>query len=116
MVVLVNGGTASAAEIVAAALQGNDRADLSAKTTYGKGTIQEWKPLPGAGGYRLSVRKWLAPDQTWIHGKGLTPDVVVDVPAENPAGSDPVLERAIELLISGSGTGTGSLDGLAKAA
>ena len=116
MAVLVNGGTASAAEILASALQGNDRAQLVGQTTYGKGTIQEWKPLAGAGGYRLSVRKWLTPDKTWIHGKGLTPDVVVEVPADNPAGSDPVLERAIELLISGSGTGTGAVDWLTKAA
>ena len=111
VVVLVNGGTASASEIVAAALQGNHRAQLVGQQTYGKGTIQEWKPLTGAGGYRLSVRKWLAPDQTWIHGKGLTPDVVVEVPADNPAGSDPVLDRAIEILTTGIGWVT-----LAKAA
>jgi carboxyl-terminal processing protease len=116
MVVLVNGGTASAAEIVAASLQGNHRAQLVGQTTYGKGTIQEWKPLAGAGGYRLSVRKWLTPDQTWIHGKGLTPDVVVEVPADQPAGTDIVLDRAIQLLISGSGTGTGVLEVMALAA
>ncbi|CAN5732485.1 S41 family peptidase [soil metagenome] len=98
MIVLVNGGTASASEIVAGALQGNGRALLVGGTTYGKGTIQEWKELEGAGGYRLSVRKWLTPDQTWIHGVGLTPDVAVEVPADSPAGSDPVLERAIEVL------------------
>jgi carboxyl-terminal processing protease len=98
MVVLVNGGTASASEIVAGSLQGNGRALLVGSTSYGKGTIQEWKELEGAGGYRLSVRKWLTPDQTWIHGIGLTPDVTVEVPADNPAGSDPVLDRAIEVL------------------
>ena len=112
--VLVNGGTASASEIVAAALQGNHRAQLIGQKTYGKGTIQEWKPLTGAGGYRLSVRKWLTPDQTWIHGAGLTPDVPVDVPADNPAGSDPVLDRAIELLVGGSPAG--NLEQLAPAA
>ncbi|MDP9319235.1 MAG: S41 family peptidase, partial [Actinomycetota bacterium] len=116
MVVLVNGGTASAAEIVAASLQGNHRAQLVGQTTYGKGTIQEWKPLAGAGGYRLSVRKWLTPDQTWIHGKGLTPDVVIEVPADHPAGTDIVLDRAIQLLISGSGTGTGVLEAMPLAA
>jgi carboxyl-terminal processing protease len=98
MVVLVNGGTASASEIVAASLQGNGRALLVGSTTYGKGTIQEWKELEGAGGYRLSVRKWLTPDQTWIHGVGLTPDVVVEPPADNPDGTDVVLDRSLELL------------------
>jgi len=99
MVVLVNGGTASASEIVAGSLQGHARAMLVGTTTYGKGTIQEWKELAGAGGYRLSVRKWLTPDQTWIHGVGLTPDVVVEPPAEVPAGVDYVRDRAIELLL-----------------
>jgi carboxyl-terminal processing protease len=98
LVVLVNGGTASASEIVAGALQGSGRALLIGQKTYGKGTIQEWKELAGAGGYRLSVRKWLTPDQTWIHGQGLTPDVVVEVPDDNAADTDPVLERALEVL------------------
>ena len=64
LVVLVNGGTASASEIVAAAVQGNGRGQLVGSTTFGKGTIQEFKELPGAGGYRLSVRKWLTPEQS----------------------------------------------------
>jgi carboxyl-terminal processing protease len=103
MVVLVNGGTASASEIVAAALQGNGRAQLVGERTFGKGTIQEFKELPGAGGYRLSVRKWLTPDQTWIHGVGLTPDVVVTEPAEPDPGVDVQLDRAIELVLENVG-------------
>jgi carboxyl-terminal processing protease len=99
LVVLVNGGTASASEIVAAALQGNGRALLIGSTTYGKGTIQEFKELPGAGGYRLSVRKWLTPDQTWIHGVGLAPNINVLPPAEEPAGTDSVLDRALEVVL-----------------
>ncbi len=99
VVVLVNGGTASASEIVAAAVQGNDRGQLVGSTTFGKGTIQEFKELPGAGGYRLSVRKWLTPDQVWIHGVGLTPDVVAEAPAEPVAGQDPVLDRGIEVVL-----------------
>jgi len=99
LVVLVNGGTASASEIVAAALQGNDRALLIGSTTYGKGTIQEFKELPGAGGYRLSVRKWLAPDQTWIHGVGLAPNINVQAPADEQPPNDAVLERAIQVLL-----------------
>ena len=99
MVVLVNGGTASASEIVAAVLQGHDRALLVGERTFGKGTIQEWKELEGAGGYRLSVRKWLTPDQTWTDGVGLTPDYEVSRPADTPADQDPVLDRAVELLL-----------------
>ena len=102
MVVLVNGGTASASEIVAGSLQGNGRAQLVGETTFGKGTIQEFKELPGAGGYRLSVRKWLTPDQTWIHGVGLTPDVEVAAPVEPQPGVDPVLDRGIEVVLDGT--------------
>jgi carboxyl-terminal processing protease len=99
VIVLVNGGTASASEIVAAALQGNDRARLVGTTTYGKGTIQEFKELPGAGGYRLSVRKWLTPEQEWIHGRGITPDVIVEPPPDQQPGVDVVRDRAVELLL-----------------
>lgn len=99
MAVLVNGGTASASEIVAAALQRNDRAVLVGSTTYGKGTIQEFKELPGAGGYRLSVRKWLTPDKEWIHEVGLQPDIAVEPPADQQPGDDPVLDRAVEHLL-----------------
>lgn len=99
MAVLVNGGTASASEIVAASLQGNGRALLVGTTTFGKGTIQEFKQLTGAGGYRLSVRKWLTPDQAWIHGVGLIPDVEVAPPADQQPGSDFVRDRAVEVLL-----------------
>jgi carboxyl-terminal processing protease len=109
MAVLVNGGTASASEIVAAALQGNGRAILVGETTFGKGTIQEFKELPGAGGYRLSVRKWLAPDQTWIHGVGLKPDVEVAAPAEQVPGEDPQLDRAVQELLAKLGVSTTAL-------
>ncbi|HVM29956.1 MAG TPA: S41 family peptidase [Candidatus Limnocylindrales bacterium] len=116
LVVLVNGGTASASEIVAGSLQGSGRAQLVGQRTYGKGTIQEWKELEGAGGYRLSVRKWLTPDQTWIHGEGLTPDLVVEVPEGTPAGQDPVLDQAIELLRAALEEAEHPLHRLARAA
>jgi carboxyl-terminal processing protease len=99
IVVLVNGGTASASEIVAAAIQGNGRGVLVGSKTYGKGTIQEFKELPGAGGYRLSVRKWLTPDLTWIHGFGLVPDVEVEPPADEPPNEDAVLDRGIQVVL-----------------
>lgn len=99
MVVLVNGGTASASEIVSAALQGNGRALLIGSTTYGKGTIQEFKELPGAGGYRLSVRKWLTPNQTWIHGVGLFPNINIAPPDGEQPPSDAVLDKGIQTIL-----------------
>jgi carboxyl-terminal processing protease len=98
VIVLVDRGSASASEIVAAALQDRDRATLVGETTFGKGTVQEWTTLDGAGGFRLTIAKWLTPDQRWIHLEGIKPDVVVDVPADVAAGEDPVLDRALELL------------------
>lgn len=99
VVVLVNGGTASASEIVSAAIQGNGRGQLVGSKTYGKGTIQEFKELPGAGGYRLSVRKWLTPDLTWINGIGLLPNVEAQPPDNEPAGQDTVLEEGIQIAL-----------------
>ncbi len=90
VVVLVNGGSASASEILAGALQDTGRATLVGETTYGKGTIQQWHLLSGdSGGFRLSIAKWLTPDQTWIHGTGITPNVVVPFPDDTPAGPGP---------------------------
>jgi carboxyl-terminal processing protease len=102
LVVLVDGGTASASEIVAGALQDQGRAALVGTQTYGKGTIQQWTQLEGdSGGFRLTVAKWLTPHKTWINGVGLTPDIVVEAAPSRP-GDDPVLERALEVLAAPS--------------
>jgi carboxyl-terminal processing protease len=105
VVVLVNRGTASASEIVAAALQDTGRARLVGERTFGKGTIQEWQVLGGeAGGFRLTVAKWLTPSKRWINGEGLTPDVTVsaaDLAGAAP-GADPALDKAVELLTGAS--------------
>jgi carboxyl-terminal processing protease len=98
LVVLVDGGSASASEIVAGALQDRGRAKLIGTQTYGKGTVQQWTQLEGdSGGFRLTIAKWLTPDKTWVHGKGLTPDLVVDAAPAKP-GDDPVLDAALEEL------------------
>ncbi len=104
VVVLVDQGSASASEIVAAALQDTGRARLVGQTTYGKGTIQQWQSLPeDMGGFRLSIAKWLTPvRKAWIAGVGLTPDVVVATPANSAPGQDPVLDRAVDLLLAPS--------------
>jgi carboxyl-terminal processing protease len=98
LVVLIDKGSASASEIVAGALRDTKRATLVGETSFGKGTVQEWTPLEGAGGFRLTIAKWLTPNQEWIHHKGITPDVPVTVPANLPAGQDPVLDKGLELL------------------
>jgi carboxyl-terminal processing protease len=102
LVVLMDRGTASASEIVAGAIQDRDRGQLVGETSFGKGTVQEWLDLGQTGGVKLTVYKWLTPDKRWIHKVGLTPDVPVKVPADTPPGSDPVLDRALEIL---GGTG-----------
>lgn len=98
VVVLIDKGSASASEIVAGALQDRGRAKLIGETSFGKGTVQEWIDLGAIGGVKLTVNKWLTPDKHWIHHVGLTPDVPVTVPADNPPGEDPVLDKALEVL------------------
>jgi carboxyl-terminal processing protease len=101
LIALVNGGTASASEIVAAAIQETGRGRLLGEKTFGKGTIQQWQTLTNdTGGFRLSIAKWLTPKQNWIHGKGIQPDVAAKAPDETPAGKDPVRDRAVQLLLS----------------
>ncbi len=98
LAVLVDGGSASASEIVAGALQDSGRATLVGTTTFGKGTVQQWTQLEGDhGGFRLTIAKWLTPDRTWIHGTGIRPDVEVTEAPEQP-GDDPVLDAALEVL------------------
>ncbi len=96
VVVLVNSGSASASEILTGALQDTGRATVVGETTYGKGTIQQWHQLSGdSGGFRLSIAKWLTPKQTWVHGTGITPNVVVPFPDDTPKGQDPQLDAAL---------------------
>jgi carboxyl-terminal processing protease len=105
VVVLVNGGTASASEILAGALHDTGRATLVGTQTYGKGTIQQWILLSNdTGGFRLSTAKWLTPDKTWIHGVGITPDVVVEQPPDLALGQDPQLDAALGVLAAEPGS------------
>jgi carboxyl-terminal processing protease len=98
LVVLVDGNTASAAEIVAGALQSRGRAELIGSKTYGKGVVQEWLPLANNfGGIHLTVARWLTPDKVWIQGKGLQPDIAVNSDSAR-AGTDPVLDAALKQL------------------
>jgi carboxyl-terminal processing protease len=82
MVCLVNGGTASGAEIVAGALQDHRRAELVGTTTFGTGTVLEQFSLSDGSALLLAVREWLTPDGHTIWHKGITPNVVISLPPE----------------------------------
>jgi carboxyl-terminal processing protease len=96
--VLVNGNTASAAEILAAALQENGRASVIGTTTYGKGSEQEEKQLPDGSSLRITTTLWLTPKQHQVEGQGIKPDLVVDQPS---SGADLQLQRANQYLLTG---------------
>jgi carboxyl-terminal processing protease len=98
LVLLVDGNTASSAEILAGALQARGAAKLVGTKTYGKGVVQEWLPLSNNfGGIHLTVARWLTPDKVWIQGKGLQPDIPVS-PDGARAGVDPVLDAGLAQL------------------
>ena len=85
LVVLVNGGSASASEIVAGALKDHGRALLVGRRTYGKGSVQTVLPLSRGGAVKLTTSRYFTPSGASIHGKGLVPDVLEDGPGEQPA-------------------------------
>ena len=77
MVVLINGGSASASEIVAGALQDHHRAILMGTQSFGKGSVQTIMPIPGHGAIRLTTARYYTPAGTSIQAKGITPDIEV---------------------------------------
>lgn len=102
LVVLVDAGTASAAEITAGAIQDYGRGTIVGTVTYGKGSVQNWTPLSNdQGAIRVTVARWLTPKGNQINEIGITPDVVVEITEEDLANNiDPQLEKAKELLAS----------------
>jgi carboxyl-terminal processing protease len=94
LVVLVDGGTASAAEVVAAALQDRSRAVIVGSRTYGKGSVQEPSVLPDGSAIEFTIGRYLTPAGRVIDGRGIEPDVLVD-PMEPP---DVAEARALEVL------------------
>jgi carboxyl-terminal processing protease len=77
LIVLVNGGSASASEIVAGALQDNRRAQLIGQTTFGKGLVQTVTPLAQGGALKLTTSRYRTPSGASIQQKGITPDIVL---------------------------------------
>lgn len=98
VVVLINKGSASASEIVAGALRDHNRAKLVGETSFGKGTIQEAEDLGNGAGLHVTIAKWLTPNGTWVHGKGLKPDIAV-VYDEKDQQHDNQLQKAVDTLL-----------------
>jgi carboxyl-terminal processing protease len=116
--ILVNGNSASAAEIVAGCLQDQNRAVLVGETTFGKGSVQTVMPLPDRGALRLTTAHYYTPSKRVIHERGIDPDIAVPLPQRDalelvtqrvaypgivkPTTKDAVrdtqLERAVEIL------------------
>ncbi len=99
LVVLVNGGSASASEILAGALQENKIATLVGETTFGKGSVQELVNITKDTSLKVTIAKWLTPNGLSISEKGLTPDVVVTMTQKDfDAQKDPQMDKAVEIL------------------
>jgi len=103
MTVLINGGSASAAEILSGSLRDYKRAKLIGEKSFGKGSVQEAIDLGDGMGLHVTVAKWVLPKGDWINGKGIEPDVkVINVIPEGNTMSremDAQLDKAIELLV-----------------
>jgi carboxyl-terminal processing protease len=105
LVILVNGRSASGSELVAGAWQDLDVGVVIGETTFGKGTVQNWRQLADGSGLRLTVARWLTPDGNWIHERGVTPDLIIpwEPTFEDYAqvGRDPHVDAALEYLATG---------------
>lgn len=94
LVVLVNGGSASASEIVAGAIQDTGVGTLIGTKTYGKGSVQAVIPMANKDGMKLTIAKYYTPNDRCIDGIGIEPDITIELDKEK----DNQLEKAIEVL------------------
>lgn len=101
IVVLLNGGSASASEIFAGALRDHNRATLIGTQSFGKGSVQQVYEVTEDTQVKITVARWLTPKGISISHEGLTPDIVVEIPEDTPEGADPILDRAVEYLNTG---------------
>ena len=98
-VVLVDGGSASASEIVAGALQDHNAAIIIGTQTFGKGVVQQIFSLPSGAELKITIARWLTPNGRDIDETGITPDEIVEMTAEQfNSGNDTQLNRALEIL------------------
>lgn len=99
MVVLIDGASASASEILSGALKDHDRATLIGTQSFGKGLVQKINNLPHGAGMNITISKYLTPDGTDINKKGIAPDIEVRFkPEDLEAKRDPQLDRAVDFL------------------
>ncbi len=100
MVVLIDEGSASASEVLAGAIRARGRGILVGETSFGKGTVQSVNGLSNGGSVRITIARWLTPNDEWVHDEGLIPDF--EIYFEGNAGSDPTedpqLQGAIDFL------------------
>lgn len=101
MVVLIDGGSASASEILSGALKDNHRATLIGSQSFGKGLVQKINALPEGAGLNITISRYLTPNGTDINKKGIEPDVKVAFgEADFRAHRDPQLDKAVDYLKS----------------
>lgn len=98
VVVLVNKGSASASEIFSGAIKDNKRGVIVGTQSFGKGLVQEINKLPNQAGINITIQKYLTPNGTDIHKKGIAPDIVVELTEEDVKNKNDVqLKKAIEV-------------------
>ncbi len=100
VVILINGGSASASEIFSGAMKDNNRALIVGEKSFGKGLVQEINKLPEGSGCNITIQRYLTPSGSDIHKKGIKPDIVVKfTDADIQAKRDVQLEKANQLLV-----------------
>jgi carboxyl-terminal processing protease len=101
LVVLIDEGSASASEVLAGAIRDRQRGILIGQTSFGKGTVQTWHALSNNGGIRITVARWLTPDENWVNEIGLEPDYLISLPQVETIEEfeDTQLQAAIDYLL-----------------